>query len=227
MSPHPYSTVEGLARPRVEPGNRESRPFMTSTKANAGLAASAGPKMIAVDIDDTLNDFTSTLRNTAFPYSPKYSLSETTFHQYLTRIRDAAPEPGDLLSTEYSFFRHKIHEECYRLATARADGVAFMQWLKLRHWQIFICTRRDLRRVHDSTRRWLIDNGIPFDYLFTALNKIVFCRAWHISYLVDDDVNSITHGPNYGVRVFHPEREGVVTAGGFRSFDEVKGWIQK
>ncbi len=203
----------------------------TYTKWNAAIAASAGSKMIAVDIDDTLNDFTTTLSKSPFPYSPKYSLPETTFNRYLTRIRNAAPEPSDLLSTEYSFFRYKIHEECYRLATARADGVAFMQWLKRSHWQIFICTHRDLRRAHDCTRSWLSDNGIPFDYLFTALNKIVFCRAWHISHLVDDDADSIAYGPSYGVMVFHPisgqDRAATTSAGGFRTFDEVKQWIQE
>jgi hypothetical protein len=188
-------------------------------------------KTIAVDIDDTLNDFSVTLGRTTFPYSEKYALPETTFREYLTQIRNATPELTNRLSTEYSLFRYRIHEECYRLAAARPDGVAFMQWLKEQRWRIVICTHRDLRRANDCTRTWLRDNGIPFDYLFTAFNKIAFCRAWEISYLVDDDVNSIAYGPSYGVRVFHPilrqEEEAPATSGGFRSFDEVREWMPK
>jgi len=192
---------------------------------------SAGGKTVAVDIDDTLNDFSATLRRTTFPYSHKYALPEATFVEYLARIRNDTPEVGDRLSTEYSLFRYRIHEECYRLAAARTDGVAFMRWLKQEHWRIVICTRRDLRRANDCTRTWLYDNGIPFDYLFSAFNKIAFCRAWEISYLVDDDANSIAYGPSYGVRVFHPIlREGedeAAAAGGFRSFDEVREWMPR
>ena len=183
-----------------------------------------------MDIDDTLNDFTATLRTTSFPYSPKYSLPKATFGAYLARIRNDAPEPGDRLSTEYSFFRYKIHEECYRRATARPDGVDFMQWLRRHDWTIFICTHRDLRRAHDTTRGWLRDNHIPFDYLFTALNKIAFCRAWGISRLIDDDADSIAYGPSYGIHVFHPVAHDVSgrtpAARGFEHFDEVRRWIQ-
>lgn len=202
-------------------------------RANGGpmLHAVAAEQVIAVDIDDTLNDFTATLRTTPFPYDPKFALPEATFAAYLPRVRYEEPEPGDRLSTEYSLFRYKIHEECYRRAAARADGVAFMQWLKARDWRIVICTHRDLRRAHDCTRTWLNDHRIPFDYLFTAFNKIAFCRAWNIAYLVDDDANSVAYGPSYGVRVFHRiadhDAGPSASGGGFRSFDEVKPWIEE
>jgi hypothetical protein len=202
---------------------------MTSAGTITTGASSAAARLIAVDIDDTLNDFTETLRRTPFPYGFQYSLPEMTFHQYLAKVRDDSPEPSDRLSTEYSLFRYRIHEECYRLATARADAVDFMQWLGRRHWRIVICTRRDLRRAHACTRAWLSDKGIPFDYLFSAVNKIAFCRAWGIPYLVDDDANSIAYGPRYGISVFHPasgkERTVDAAARGFRSFDEIKPWI--
>jgi uncharacterized HAD superfamily protein len=204
---------------------------MTSSGTSTTSTSSAGTRLIAVDIDDTLNDFTSTLRRTPFPYTLQYSLPEKTFHRYLAKVRNDSPDPSDLLSTEYSLFRYKIHEECYRLAAARADAVDFMQWLKSRHWHIFICTRRDLRRAHGCTRSWLSDNGIPFDHLFSAVNKIAFCRAWGIPYLVDDDANSIAYGPGYGVSVFHPvSRQDTMAdtaARAFRSFDEIKRWIQE
>ena len=187
---------------------------------------------IAVDLDDTLNDFTETLSKSPFPYDEAYALPEETFHGYLGKVRLNAPEPGDLQSTKYTFFRYKIHEHCYRMAGARADGVEFMRWLRRNGWRIVICTYRDLRRANDGTRKWLKENDIPFDYLFMALNKIVFCKVWGIGHLVDDDEFNIVHGETYGVKVYYPITAKHASppargARGFHSFDEVKRWIQE
>jgi uncharacterized HAD superfamily protein len=197
--------------------------------------ARAGPeeqKAIAVDLDDTLNDFTATLRSAPFPYDERYALSEETFGRYLEKVRSGAPDTGELLSTEYSYFRYKIHAECYRLARARADGVAFMQWLRREHWRIVLCTHRDLRRANDITRTWLAENEIPFDHLFMALNKIVFCKVWGIPHLVDDDPFNMTHGAQYGVDVYYPIMAKHASlpasaARGFQGFEEVQLWIQE
>jgi hypothetical protein len=147
-------------------------------------------------------------------------------------LQSDSPDNSELLSTEYSFFRYKIHEQCYQLAKARSDGIEFMQWLKANRWQIVICTYRDLRRANDCTRKWLASNNIPFDYLFMAWNKIVFCNVWGIRHLVDDDSFNILHGESYGVNVYYPVMERHKTlqnnaAKGFHTFDEVKRWIQK
>jgi hypothetical protein len=209
---------------------------MNEPAAAAGRAPTgAGPaalKTIALDLDDTLNDFTETLRQGRFPYDEAYALPEETFHRYLEGIRNDAPEAGDLLSTEYSFFRYKIHAQCYRRARARADGVEFVRWLRRNGWRIVLCTQRDLRRANGATRVWLQENDIPFDHLFMARNKIVFCSAWGIARLVDDDVFSITHGERYGVTVYYPIMEKhrslpARAARGFQTFEEVKRWIQE
>lgn len=189
-------------------------------------------RTIAVDLDDTLNDFTETLRHGRFPYDAGHGLSPETFGRYLECVRNDEPGAGDLLSTEYSFFRYKIHVECYRRARARPDGVGFMQWLRSNGWRIVICTQRDLRRANGCTRAWLEENGIPFDHLFMAFNKIVFCKAWGIGRLVDDDPFNIAHGAEYGVDVCYPvmEKHRSLPAGagrGFRTFEEVKQWIQE
>jgi hypothetical protein len=195
-------------------------------------AGPAGLRTIAVDLDDTLNDFSATLRDGRFPFDEGYALPGETFSRYLERVRGGEPETGHLLSTEYSFFRYKIHARCYQLAHAREDGVEFMQWLRRNQWRIVICTHRDLRRANDLTRTWLAENGIPFDHLFTALNKIVFCKAWGIAHLVDDDGFNIAHGGNYGVNVYYPVMEKHRSlpphaARPFQSFEEVKRWIQE
>jgi len=187
-------------------------------------------RTIAVDLDDTLNNFTETLHTGDFGFDAAYGLPEQAFAGYMERLRNGSMDVDDLLSTEYSFFRYKIHLRCYELARARADGVDFMRWLEAAGWRIVICTHRDLRRANACTRRWLTDNGIPFDHLFMAWNKIVFCRAWGIRHLVDDDAFNIAHGEPYGVNVYYPimERRRPLEANrarGFSSFEEVKQWI--
>jgi 5'(3')-deoxyribonucleotidase len=188
-------------------------------------------KIIAIDLDDTLNDFTKTLQETIFTYSDTFPFTEEIFNSYLNRLRSGRSEDSDLLSTEYSYFQYQIHEQCYRLAKARTDGIEFMQWLKNNGWQVVICTRRDLRRAHDCTVKWLKENQIPFDYLFMAWNKIVFCKLWRIEHLVDDAIFNIVHGGNYGVNVYYPlmEKHHILqgnSAKGFKTFNEVKQWLQ-
>ena len=186
---------------------------------------------VAIDIDDTLNDFSHTLRTLPIPYDPTYALSEPTFAAFLARVREDAPESGDLLSTEYSYFRYRIHELCYRAAAPRSDGVDFVRWLREEGWRIVICTRRDLRRAQACTRAWLEAHVVPFDHLFMAANKIAFCRAWGIPHLVDDDPFQIEHGGAHGVQVYYPvmAKHAALpphTARGFSSFEEVKSWIR-
>ncbi len=187
---------------------------------------------IAIDLDDTLNNFTETVRTLHFEYEESYALPRATFDDYLHKVRENPLETGDLLSTEYTFFRAKIQLECIQRATARADGVEFMRWLRSEGFRSVICTGRDLRRSYRFTKVWLDANGIPFDYLFWAGNKIVFCKLWGIETLVDDDPFNIAHGARYGVNVYYPlterNRRGAPSeARGFESFDEVKAWLRK
>jgi uncharacterized HAD superfamily protein len=187
-------------------------------------------KIIAVDLDDTLNNFTQTLRETPFPYHSDYNVTPAAFDEYLERLRTKPDFVESLLSTEFSYFRAKIHLECYRRAQARTDGLAFMRWLKREGWHIVICTHRDLRTSYDATKAWLDENQIPFDHIFRAGNKIMFCRLWGIEILIDDNLFNILYGGQYGVRVFYPlteENRGSYgpPAQGFDTFDQLKPWI--
>lgn len=161
-------------------------------------------KTIAVDLDDTLNNFTETLQQSQFVRDETHVLSEEVFQDYLAKVHCGRTESSDLLCTEYSFFRARIHQQCYERAQARSDGVSFMQWLRQSGWHIVICTRRDLRVAQDCTRKWLADNEIPFDYLFMTGNKIAFCKAWRIEHLIDDDAINIALGERFGVHVYYP-----------------------
>ncbi len=195
-------------------------------------------KTIAIDLDDTLNNFTETLQRMQFVRDERHALSEEVYQDYLAKLRCGWTESGDLLSIEYSFFRYKIHQRCYERARARSDGVRFTQWLRQNRWRIVICTYRDLRREQDCTRKWLADNEIPFDYLFMTGNKIGFCKAWGIEHLVDNEAINITLGERFGVNVYYPAAERlpalptnpVQTPGAaraFQTFDEIKPWIQE
>ena len=189
-------------------------------------------RTIAIDLDDTLNNFEATLQQTDFRYDGAHGMAEPVFHDYLARVRRHESENNGLLSTEYAFFKSQIHQQCYRLAVARPDGVRFVRGLKAAGWRIVICTYRDLRRANGDTKKWLNDHGIPFDHLFMAWNKIVFCRVWQIEHLVDDDPFNIIHGETHGVQVFFPllERHRELPpnrARAFRSFDEITPWIQR
>jgi hypothetical protein len=189
-------------------------------------------KTIAVDIDDTLNNFSETLQRADFPHHERYALTPEVFQTYLDQLRSAPDEKGDLLSTEFTYFRYKIHHECYTLATARADGVEFMKWLRRDKWRIVICTSRDLRRANEATRKWLHENEIPFDYLFLALNKLEFCKAWGIELLLDDHIFSVMYADHYRQNVYYPvlpkhEKLESGYAKGFTAFEEVKEWMTR
>jgi hypothetical protein len=191
-------------------------------------------KTIAIDLDDTLNNFTEILQRSEFVRDETHAVSDEVFQDYLGKLRAGVPDDGGLLSTEFTFFRYKIHYECYRRAQARTDGVSFVRWLKDDGWRIVICTQRDLRRAQDCTRKWLADNDIPFDYLFMAGNKIVFCKLWGIKHLVDNDPFAIAHGEPHGVNVYYPDsgqpRDAQVRqphgARAFKTFEEIIPWIQ-
>jgi 5'(3')-deoxyribonucleotidase len=188
-------------------------------------------KTIAVDLDDTLNDFTRTLQTARFSYDPAYNISPETFDRYLEKIRRGESDANELLSTEYSYFCYRIHAECYRLAPALPGAAEFMRWLRENRWRIVILTHRDLRRSNEATRRWLRENEIPFDHLFLALHKLAFCKAWKVQCLVDDHpMNLAPSDDPHEVELFYPitsqhERLPIQQGRGFRNFDELKQWI--
>jgi len=217
-------------QPKPGPGIGVAAGATAGNVESMGRPASSAPA-IAVDLDDTLNDFTATLRAIDFARDPASVVPPPVFAEYLDRIRRDAPDRDDLLSTEYSYLRYQVHHRCYEQTRPRPDGVAFLRELRARGWRIVICTYRDLRRAEACTRAWLGAHGIPFDHLFMAGNKIVFCRLWGIAHLVDDDPFNIRHGAAHGVRVYFPRQEkhrnlDPAGARGFDDFAELIPWIQ-
>jgi hypothetical protein len=194
------------------------------------IADVAGSRTIVVHLDDTLNNFTETLQQGEFPYNPADSLSEATFAEYLEKIRSGESDSDDLSSTGYSYFRFKIHLQCWQQARARPDGVAFLQGLRRDQWRIILCAQRDLRRAHDRTRAWLRENEIPYDYLFMAADKILFCKAWGIQHLIDRATVETVDGSRREVNVYYsiPHAQEFLPAQNarvFETFEEVRQWI--
>ena len=189
-------------------------------------------KVIAIDIDNVLNNFDETLENTAFEYDAddSHGLSSEEFDRYLAGVKSGADNEGKFLTTKFSDFRYRIHKRCYQLAQANADGVRFVHWLKERQWHVVICTKRDLRLAGDCTKQWLAANNILYDYLFMASNKIVFCNLWKVEHLIDDDLLTITYAAQHGIQAYYPimpKHKGLPQTGakGFAQFEEIKQWI--
>jgi 5'(3')-deoxyribonucleotidase len=189
-------------------------------------------KVIAVDIDNVLNNFSDTLAKASFTYNDSYGLSRQEFEHYLTLLKQDNWAESEFLTSKFSDFRHRIHAQCYHLSQAKPDGVQFMNWLKANGWKTVICTKRNLRLVGECTKKWLADNHIPYDYLVMALNKVVFCKLWNVPYLIDDDILNIIYGEQYGIQVYYPimsKHSSVISqaAKGFSKFEELQLCLQK
>lgn len=187
-------------------------------------------KVIAVVIDNVLNNFDATLTNTAFEYNKSYGLSHKEFNDYLAIIKNHGFAKSKFLITKFSDFRYHIHEQCYDFALANPDAIEFMHWLKANGWTVIICTKRDLRLTGLRTKKWLRDHQIPYNYLVMTSNTIVFCKLWNIPYLIDDDLLNITYGDEYDIKVYYPimDKHNSIssrTAKGFAHFEEIKQWI--
>ena len=78
-------------------------------------------KTVAIDIDDSLNNFTETLRATHFSHDPSSMIPPEAFGKYLEMLRSGKSEEDDLLSTEFTYFRHKIYSECFPESSNKLD----------------------------------------------------------------------------------------------------------
>lgn len=142
-------------------------------------------KVIAVDLDDTLNDFTEVLQTTDFSFEPGYGLSEWDFARFIELARAGFDEDSKLVSTPFSFFKSRLYLKCYNLANVRPSAALALQRLKRDGWQICICTKRDLRRAFAPTKNWLCANHVPYDYIFAVSDLSQFCKDWKIDMLME------------------------------------------
>lgn len=190
-------------------------------------------KVIAVDIDDTLNYFTEALEQLAVNYDD-YSylgIDRDTFDKYVDLIKKQEGLERDYIN-EFDRLSYDLHRKVYKIAEVKPDAPMFMQWLKKQGWTIVLLTYRDLRHCIDDTREWMKKHRIPYDYIFHADNKVVFCKTWKIPILIDDAPVNIFAAPKQGIKMFYPitkfnqNTENMEEAKGFNKFVEVKQWIR-
>ena len=194
-------------------------------------------KYIAIDIDNTLNNFSETLKTAEFTYH-----DQEVYDKYIDRVRkDNVHEESN---NELRNLTDSIHKQCYRMAKARPDAVKFMQWLRRMGYTIIILTARDLRYCIKDTNAWLTMKMIPYDMIIHADNKTVFCNLWKIPILIDDEkVNIIACGGDEKTQLYYPicphnekfieewskhdETFSIGKVKGFHNFTEVQQWIRK
>jgi len=197
-------------------------------------------KVIAVDIDNVLNNFDDTLKNINFPYDKNnYSwgsvhISERKFQEALAIIKQQGPLQFDD-RTINSIWNH-AHQLSHKQAQVKPGASEFMWYLKQHNYRIIIMTRRDLRYTLEYTKDFLENNNLPYDDLFNSNSKILTCSLWHIPILIDDEVETIASSselPN-PVQVYYPimdKHQGLadnfsVTAIGYHYFKELTQWIK-
>lgn len=187
-------------------------------------------KVIAIDIDDTLNNFTETLEKLKVKYKDYKWLydDEEQFNKDIAKIKNNGFNKEDFKDSKYSNLYYSLHQEVYIKAKARQDAIKFMKWLKRNNWKILILTYRDLRYVLKDTKDWFNKYKIPYDYFFHTNNKVIFCGIWKIKYLIDDNPYNIVGAPGNGINMFYPiikNNEELVSkptgSTPFNSFDEL------
>lgn len=199
-------------------------------------------KVIAIDIDDTLNNFTEVLRETEFPYDKSYRVNEKQYNKYLSAIK--SNNISDDMVDDYGFqgLWKMISLQCYDKTKIKPGASEFMQWLKNNGWKTIILTARNLQNSLDITKKFFSDNNIPYDYIFNSdtNGKVILCKCWDIPYLIDNDLYNIICGQKLDIQVFYPINSDIKSnieqveknedyknmAKGFHNFDEVKQWIK-
>lgn len=181
-------------------------------------------KTVAIDIDDTLNNFSEILGKLEIKQTDYDYIEPEKFDEYVDIIKNEKPFDGN----KYKFmrgFKNDVHRKCYEIAEARPDAVKFMNWLKENNWRIVILTYRDLRYSLEITKEWLRKNNMPYDYIFGADNKSLFCKAWTIKHFIDDEIINLISAPAYEINMYYPindkNRNCETKAMGFNNYSEL------
>ena len=172
-------------------------------------------KAITIMIDDVLNNFTQMLGDMGIEYNPKL---ETICDQ---KFRDIFYTPeGELTPAAKKAMGGTL---------AKRDGIEFSQWLKENGWTIVLCTDRDIRMAYDITKKWLDEQGVRYDYLFTATTPAGLCVDMDITLMVYNLPNGDEN--HFNVVCFKltaPDgQKRPFLLGDFQNFEEVKQCIQK
>ena len=140
-------------------------------------------EIIAIDIDDTINNFTElyfesakefdkTLRNTGV-VNPD---------EWVTRRFDWSKEEIIQFKKKYRAFVH---------ANAKVKENVTKVLKKLQHkyeiWFVSARVKENFDLLFDGSLNWLKTNNIPFDKFFIETNKPEFLKDKNVAYFIDDN----------------------------------------
>ena len=179
-------------------------------------------KIIAIDIDNVLNNFSEVLKTADFEDGGKPDM-------YRKHIDDIRRDCWDRKDLDIRYYARYIHQQCYIDAKPVDGAAAFTKALKDKRYTIVIMTHRDLSISWLDTGNWLSGNNIKYDYLTHTANKLSMCKRWGITSLVEKNLNVITDAAHWGIKVYYPMsvdldtcyRDDNTCVYGFYNFDEV------
>lgn len=153
---------------------------------------------IAVDIDDTLNNWQTMCVDYANRYTGR-ALNFAEMKEYgLSKFFGWNQE-------ERQAFWQRYELESYRRAQVRPGAAEVLRTWRRAGWYIVILTARPWRPPTEAvTRAWLEDNGIVYDELVFDADKAAFCRRRRVAVLVEDAPHNVLPCSEAGVRVFMP-----------------------
>lgn len=167
-------------------------------------------KVIAVDIDNVLNDFDDILGKVEFPY--------------------------DKTNSSWGSAWNHAHKLAHVQAKVKQGASEFLCYLKQNNYRVIIMTRRDLRYALEYTKIFLKNNNLPYDDILQSNIKAVTCSLWNIPILIDDEIEPImlSNKLSNPVQVYYPimdKHNGIaedphITAIGYHCFKELKQWIK-
>lgn len=156
--------------------------------------------IIAIDIDDTLNDWQARCVSYANTYTGvvkrfddmrEYGISKFFGWDQAQRLA----------------FWQRYELESYRRAAVRPGAAAVIRAWKQAGWYIVILTARPWRPETEAvTRAWLQENDIVYDELVFEPDKASFCRHRQVAVLVEDAPHNVLPCVDAGVKVFMPRQ---------------------
>lgn len=197
-------------------------------------------KVIAVDIDNVLNDFDDTLRKIEFPYDKANSSWGSVHHSeedFVRKLDIIKQQKAELrYDKTFNAMWNHAHKLAHMQAQVRSGASEFLWYLKQNNYRVIIMTRRDLRYALEYTKNFLKNNNLPYDDMLQSNIKAATCSLWNIPILIDDEIEPIVLSNKLSnpVQVYYPimdkhkglAEEPQITAIGYNCFKELKQWIK-
>lgn len=166
-----------------------------------------GEKVVIVDIDDVLCEFRYDFAQWLFETYGINADVESAEYYFINDLKSAGVNPEGV-------FEKFIEDGGFRKISEVTGAVELTQKLKDDGYYIHLLTARpgnNLRCVYD-TYTWLESNGIKFDKLSFASEKLRWCMQseyWiknSIAFAIDDSPKHAAEYAKHGIKVFLPRK---------------------